>query len=90
MQDMQVQSLGQEDPPGEGNGNQLQYSCLQIAWTEEPGRVQSIGLQRVRHDLSRMHTHIHTIYITLKCIHKQHNKIFQINTNKLNKQVEGK
>ena len=43
MQDMQVQSLGREDPPGEGNGNRLQYSCLQIAWTEEPGRVQSIG-----------------------------------------------
>ena len=28
-QEMQVQSLGQEDPsPGEGNGNPLQYSCL--------------------------------------------------------------
>ena len=27
MQETQVQSLGQEDPPGEGNGNQLQYSC---------------------------------------------------------------
>ena len=28
MQEMWVQSLGQEDPPGEGNGNPLQYSCL--------------------------------------------------------------
>ena len=28
MQEMQVQSLGQEDSPGEGNGNPLQYSCL--------------------------------------------------------------
>ena len=26
---MQVQSLGREDPPGEGNGNPLQYSCLE-------------------------------------------------------------
>ena len=26
---MQVQSLGQEDPPKEGNGNPLQYSCLE-------------------------------------------------------------
>ena len=33
---------------GEGNGNPLQYSCLKITWTEEPGGLQSIGLQRVR------------------------------------------
>ena len=29
MQKTQVQSLGQEDPPGEGNGNSFQYSCLE-------------------------------------------------------------
>ena len=29
MQETQVQSLGQEDPPGKGNDNQLQYSCLE-------------------------------------------------------------
>ena len=28
MQQTQAQSLGQEDSPGEGNGNPLQYSCL--------------------------------------------------------------
>ena len=28
MQKTQVRSLGWEDPPGEGNGNPLQYSCL--------------------------------------------------------------
>ena len=28
MQETQVPSLDQEDPPGEGNGNPLQYSCL--------------------------------------------------------------
>ena len=33
--------------PGEGNGYLLQYSCLRIPWTEEPGRLQSMGLQRV-------------------------------------------
>ena len=32
--------------PGEGNGNPLQSS----PWTEEPGGLQSMGLQRVRHD----------------------------------------
>ena len=28
-----------------------------IPWTEEPGRLQSIGLQRVRHNRSETHTH---------------------------------
>ena len=36
--------------PGEGNGNSLQYSCQGIPWTEEPGGLQSMVLQRVRHD----------------------------------------
>ena len=35
---------------GEGNGNPLQYSCLENPWTEEPGRLQSMGLLRVGHD----------------------------------------
>ena len=36
--------------PGRGNSNPLQYSCLEIPWTEEPGGLQSMVLQRVRHD----------------------------------------
>ena len=32
---------------GEGNGNPLQYSCLGNPWTEEPGGLQSMGLQKV-------------------------------------------
>ena len=35
-------------PPPEGNGNPLQYSCLGIPWTEEPGKLQSMG-RRVEH-----------------------------------------
>ena len=38
--------------PGEGNGNPLQCSCLGNPWTEEPGGLQSLGPQRVRHDLA--------------------------------------
>ena len=34
---------------GEGNSNPLQYSCLET-WAEEPGGLQSMGLQRVGHD----------------------------------------
>ena len=37
--------------PGEGNSNPFQYPCLEkISWTEEPGGLQSLGLQRVGHD----------------------------------------
>ena len=36
--------------PGGGHGNPLQYSCLKSAWTEELGRLQSMGLQRVGYD----------------------------------------
>ena len=35
--------------PGEGNGNPLRYYRL-IPWTEKPGRLQSVGSQRVGHD----------------------------------------
>ena len=36
--------------PGEGNGSPLQYSCLENPWIAEPGRLPSMGSQRVGHD----------------------------------------
>ena len=36
--------------PGGGNGNPLQYSCLENLMDEEPGGLQSMGSQRVRHN----------------------------------------
>ena len=43
--------LGSGRPPGAGNGNPLQYSCLKNSMDkEEAGGVQSMGLQRVGHD----------------------------------------
>ena len=36
--------------PGGGHGNPLQYSCLEIQWTEEPGRLWSMRSPRVVHD----------------------------------------
>ena len=45
---------GSGKSPGEGNGNPLQCSCLDIPWTEEPSRLQSMGSQRVRHDRVHM------------------------------------
>ena len=35
--------------PGEGNGNPLQYSCLDNPWTEDLGWLLSMGLQRIGH-----------------------------------------
>ena len=43
---------GSERSPREGNGNPLQYSRWRIPWTEEPGGLQSMGSQRVRHSLA--------------------------------------
>jgi len=37
--------------PGKGNGNPLQYSCLENSNFQEPGTLQAMGLQKVRHDL---------------------------------------
>ena len=37
--------------PGGGNDSPPQYSCLENLWTEEPCRLQTMGSQRVRHDL---------------------------------------
>ena len=36
--------------PGERNGNPLSILAWRIPWTEEPGRLQSMGSQRVRHN----------------------------------------
>ena len=41
---------GSGSSPGGGNGNPLQYSCMGNPWTEEPGRLQSLRLQRVKHN----------------------------------------
>ena len=47
---MQVQSLGQEDLLEEGMATHSSILAWRISWTEKPGRLQSIGLQRVRYD----------------------------------------
>ena len=44
---------GLKRSPGEGNGNSLQYSCLEkIPWTEEPGGPQFMGLQKSKTQFS--------------------------------------
>ena len=48
-QETQVQSLGQEDPIEKGMAIHSSILPWRIPWTEEPGELQSTGLQRVRH-----------------------------------------
>ena len=50
LQEMLVRIPGLGRSPGGGHGNPLQYSCLENPMEEEPGGLQSIGLQRVGHD----------------------------------------
>ena len=45
-----VQSLGQDDPLEKEMATHSSTLAWKIPWTEEPGRLQSMGLQRVRHD----------------------------------------
>ena len=48
---MRVRSLGRKGPLEKGMATHYSILAWEIPWTEEPGRLQSMGLQRVRHDL---------------------------------------
>ena len=50
MQETQVQSLGQEDPLVKGMATHSSILAWEIPRTEEPGRLQSIELQRAGYD----------------------------------------
>ena len=50
MQETWVQSLGWEDPLEKGTATHSSILAWRIAWTEEPGRLQSRGSQRVGHN----------------------------------------
>ena len=50
LREMQVQSLGQEDPLEKGTATHSSILAGKIPWTEKPGGLQSMGSQRVRHD----------------------------------------
>ena len=66
MQKMWVQSLGGEDPLEEGMATLSHILAWRIPWTEEPDRVQFMGLQRVGHDCSDL-AHMHTCELVHIC-----------------------
>ena len=67
-QETQIQSLGQEDSLEKEMATHSSILAWNIPWTEEPGGLQSMGLQRVRHNSVQVqarthaHTHTHTPY----------------------------
>ena len=52
IQEVWVESLGQEDPLEEEMATHSSILAWEIPWTEEPGGLQSMGSQRVGHDLA--------------------------------------
>ena len=50
MQETRVKSLGQEDSLEKGMAIHSSILAWRISWTEKPGRLQSMGSQRVGHD----------------------------------------
>ena len=51
VQETQVRSLSGEDPREKEMGAHSSILAWETPWTEEPGRLQSMGSQRVRHNL---------------------------------------
>ena len=64
-QEMQVHSLGEEDPLEKGMATHSSILAWEVPWTEEPGGLQSMGSQRAGHNWATEHTHTHRVKRTL-------------------------
>ena len=62
-QEMQVRFLGREDPREKEMATHSRILAWRISWTEEPGELQSMGSQRVRH--SWMYTHAQLSFLEI-------------------------
>ena len=87
MQEMCVQSLGQEDALEKEMTTHSSILAWEISWTEEPGGLQSLELQRVGHNLAteqaeQCYDSIATL--TLLCIKARTKTIHIVNNPKLN------
>ena len=51
MHEAQVRSLGQENPLEKEMAAHSSILAWKVPWTEDPGRLQSMGLQKARHNL---------------------------------------
>ena len=77
IQETQVQSLGQEDLLEKGMATHSSILAWRIPWTEEHHGLQSMGLQRIRHDwLTHTQTHTHTFFLSLSVSHTHAHTLF--------------
>ena len=70
MQETRVQSLGQDDLLEKAIATHFSILAWRIPWAEELGRLQSMRLQRLGHNLAtntHTHTHTHTIASLICC-----------------------
>ena len=71
MQNTQVRSLGWEDPLKKGMATYSSILACRVIWTEEPGRLQFTGLQRLSHDwvtnTFNIYYRFHFIINTIAC-----------------------
>ena len=63
IQETWVQSLGREDPLEEGMAACSSVLAWRVPWTEEPGGLQSMGLQRVRLDSATERAHTRMVLL---------------------------
>ena len=82
MQETQVQSLGQEDSLKKGMATQSCILAWRVPWKEEPGSLQSMGSQRVRHDWAT-----NTFKVSLFCIRITDSLFCTVETNNIVKQL---
>ena len=71
---MRIQSTGWEDPLEEGVVTCSSILAWRIPWTEEPDGLQSMGLQRVEHNLATKQHILYTVYYTLNSRKKKKKK----------------
>ena len=65
IQETGVQFLGWEDPPGQGNGYPLQYSCLENAMDRGAWQATVHGVAKVLDMTEQLSTHARNLLVTL-------------------------
>ena len=68
MQETWVLSLSLEDPLKKEMATHSSILAWEISWTEKPGRLESVGLQRIGHDLVTKQTHPESITLLINHI----------------------
>ena len=91
MRETQVRSLGQEDPLEKEMATHSSSFAWKIPWTEEPGRLQSMGLQsqtRLSNFMNRISEYFEKYYISQFILQNKPYKIITININTVLQRVQ--